>query len=86
MVIGLARSGRTVPTGYYDNVVEYVKAKADANERLHRAKVTDNARVILALTAIGKDVIRMVPPLIITEEDVDKAVAIIADTIDSLSK
>ena len=56
MVIGLARSGRTVPTGYYDNVVEYVKAKADANERLHRAKVTDNARVILALTAIGKDV------------------------------
>ena len=56
MVIGLARSGRTVPAGYYDNVVEYVKAKADANERLHRAKVTDNARVILALTAIGKDV------------------------------
>ena len=33
-----------------------MKAKADANERLHRAKVTDNARVILALTAIGKDV------------------------------
>ena len=56
MVIGLARSGRSVPAGYYDNVVEYVKAKADANERLHPAKVTDNARVILALTAIGKDV------------------------------
>ena len=56
MTIGLARSGRPVPAGYYDNVVEYVKAKADANERLHRAKVTDNARVILALTAIGKDV------------------------------
>ena len=56
MVIGLARSGRAVPAGYYDNVVEYVKAMADANERLHRAKVTDNARVILALTAIGKDV------------------------------
>ena len=56
MVIGLARSGRPVPAGYYDNVVEYVKAKADANERLHPAKVTDNARVILALTAIGKDV------------------------------
>lgn len=56
MVIGLARSGRTVPAGYYDNVVEYVKAKADANERLHPAKVTDNARVILALTSIGKDV------------------------------
>ena len=56
MVIGLARSGRTVPAGYYDNVVEYVKANADKNERLHRAKVTDNARVILALTSIGKDV------------------------------
>ena len=56
MVIGLARSGRPVPAGYYDNVVDYVKAKADANERLHPAKVTDNARVILALTAIGKDV------------------------------
>lgn len=56
MVIGLARSGRPVPAGYYDNVVDYVKAKADANERLHWAKVTDNARVILALTAIGKDV------------------------------
>ena len=56
MVIGLARSGRTVSAGYYDNVVEYVKANADANERLHRAKVTDNARIILALTSIGKDV------------------------------
>ena len=56
MTIGLARSGRTVPAGYYDNVVNYVKEKADANERLHQAKVTDNARVILALTAIGKDV------------------------------
>ena len=56
MVIGLARSGRTVPAGYYDNVVNYVKEHADKNERLHRAKVTDNAQVILALTAIGKDV------------------------------
>lgn len=56
MVIGLARSGRTVPAGYYGNVVNYVKEHADKNERLHRAKVTDNARVILALTAIGKDV------------------------------
>ena len=56
MSLGLARSGRTVPTGYYEAVVEYVKANADENERLHRAKVTDNARIILALTAIGKDV------------------------------
>ena len=56
MVIGLARSGRTVPAGYYDNVVKFVRENADKNERLDRNKVTDNARVILALTAIGKDV------------------------------
>ena len=30
-------SGRTVPAGYYDNVVKYVKEKADKNERLDRA-------------------------------------------------
>ena len=56
MALGLARSGRTVPDGYYEAVVEYVKAHADANERLHRSKSTDNSRLILALTAIGKDV------------------------------
>ena len=56
MALGLARSGRTVPDGYYDAVVEYVQAHADANERLHRSKSTDNSRLILALTAIGKDV------------------------------
>ena len=33
-----------------------VQEHADANERLARSKVTDNARIILALTAIGKDV------------------------------
>ena len=56
MVIGLARSGRPVPAGYYDNVVKFVRENVDKNERLDRNKVTDNARVILALTAIGKDV------------------------------
>ena len=56
LVIDLARSGRTVPAGYYDNVLAYVKANADANERLDRSRSTDNSRVILALTAIGKDV------------------------------
>ena len=56
MVIDLARSGRTVPDGYYEKVVEYVQKHADENERLHRAKATDNSRIILALTAIGKDV------------------------------
>ena len=56
MTIGLARSGRPVPAGYYDNVVKFVRENADKNERLDRNKVTENARVILALTAIGKDV------------------------------
>ena len=56
MAIGLARSGRTVPAGYYDNVVKFVQENADKNERLDRSKVTENARIILALTAIGKDV------------------------------
>ena len=56
MVIGLARSGRTVPDGYYENVVKYVQENCDADERLDENRATDNARVILALTAIGKDV------------------------------
>ena len=55
MALGLARSGRTVPSGYYDNVVKYVKENIDSNGRLDRTKTTENARVILALTAIGKD-------------------------------
>ena len=56
MVIGLARSGRTVPSGYYDHVVHYVRENIDDNERLHSAKSSDNSRLILALTAIGRDV------------------------------
>lgn len=56
MVIGLARSGREVPAGYYDNVLGYVQEHMDENGRLHSAKSTENARVILALTALGKDV------------------------------
>ena len=55
LALGLARSGRSVPAGYYDNVVQYVKANVNGNERLHNSKSTDNSRVILALTAIGKD-------------------------------
>ena len=56
MVIGLARSGRTVADGYYDAAAAYISEKIDENGRLHRAKSTDNSRMILALTAIGKDV------------------------------
>lgn len=56
MVIGLARSGRPVPTGYYDHVLNYVRENINNEERLHSAKSSDNSRMILALTAIGKDV------------------------------
>lgn len=43
MVIGLARSGRTVPDGYYENVVKYVQENCDADERLDENRATDNA-------------------------------------------
>lgn len=56
MVIGLARSGREVPEEYYDNVVAYVQENIDSKERLHANKSTENSRLILALTTIGKDV------------------------------
>jgi len=59
MVIGLARSGRAVPgvEDYYQKAVEYVQQSIDPNTgRLHKAKSTDNSRMILALTALGRDV------------------------------
>ena len=59
MVIGLARSGRTVPgeDTYYQGAVQYVQQTIDKQTgRLHKAKSTDNSRMILALTALGKDV------------------------------
>ena len=57
LTIGLARSGRTVPAGYYDNAVAYVKKNINAEtNRLDKNKSTDNTRLILALTAISKDV------------------------------
>ena len=51
-VIGLARGGYSVPSGYYNNVVSYVKS---VDGVLHNRKYTEYSRVILALTAIGKD-------------------------------
>ena len=39
----------------------------------------------LLVTAIGNHIIRMVPPLIITEEDCDKACAIIEESVKALS-
>ena len=51
-VLGLARGGYTVPSGYYNNVVSCVK---ECKGELHSRKYTEYSRVILALTAIGKD-------------------------------
>ena len=39
----------------------------------------------LLITAIGDHVIRMVPPLIITEEDCDKAYDIIRESVEALA-
>lgn len=55
-VIGLARSGYAVPKDYFDNyyvnVEKYVKS---CNGVLHERKYTEYSRVILALSAIGRD-------------------------------
>lgn len=40
----------------------------------------------LLVTAIGSSIIRMVPPLILTKEDCDKAVEILRDSIEALEK
>ena len=56
MVIGLTRSEKAVSDEYYTAVVEYVKENINDNEQLHRAKSTDNSRIILALTSLGYDV------------------------------
>jgi len=56
MVIGLTRSGNECPEGYYENVVTYVEEHINEKEQLHKAKGTDNSRVIIGLTAAGYDV------------------------------
>lgn len=40
----------------------------------------------LLITAIGSSVIRMVPPLIVTEDDCDKAFAIIKESVEAVAK
>ena len=57
-VIGMIRSGLTVPglEDYYQKVLSYIRQSIDPETmRLHSAKSTENSRMILALTAIGKD-------------------------------
>ena len=51
-VIGLARGGFAVPASYCTNVENTVRACGGV---LHERKYTEYSRVILALTAIGKD-------------------------------
>ena len=55
-VIGLARSGITVPSDYFDtyysNVEEFVRLKDGV---LHSKKYTEYSRVVIALSAIGKN-------------------------------
>ena len=56
VIFALARGGYEVPVGYYDtyynNVVDYVQS---VNGKLHTHKYTEYSRLIIALTAIGKD-------------------------------
>lgn len=58
-IIGLARSAASMPTNYYssyyDRVVAYVEDKINDAGQLHTVRSTENARVALAVTAIGKD-------------------------------
>ena len=56
MVLCLTRSGRDCPDGYYENVVAFVNENINEKGQLHRAKSTENSRVILALTSAGYDV------------------------------
>ena len=62
-VFGLARGGYYAKdnayfTDYYDRIVETVNttaAKVNLSGALHKSKSTDNSRLIVALSAIGKD-------------------------------
>ena len=58
MAIGLIRSGRKLAdaNAYYEAVVNFVAENINENGQLHHAKSTETSRIILALTAMGKDV------------------------------
>lgn len=55
-VLGLSRAGKTIPDLYYSNVLTYVAENIDEDNRLDANKASENARLILALTAMGMDV------------------------------
>lgn len=55
-VTGLARSGSAVPDGYFDGYYKAVeKYVTEHGGVLHQKKYTEYSRVVIALTAIGKD-------------------------------
>lgn len=56
-ILGLARSGVAIPKDYYDNYYARVEQKLkECDGKLHKAKYTEYSRLILALTAMNKDV------------------------------
>ncbi len=57
-ILGLARNDAKADfyDAYYENVVQYVKANINDEGKLNSKMSTDNSRVILALSALGKDV------------------------------
>ena len=55
-ILGLARSGIKLPDEYYENYYSNVEEYAKERQgNLHDKKYTEYSRVIVALTAIGKD-------------------------------
>lgn len=56
MILGLARSGLEIPDEYYETYFQNASAyTAGVGGELHAKKYTEYSRVILAMTAIGKD-------------------------------
>ncbi|WP_213413402.1 DUF4430 domain-containing protein [Xylanibacillus composti] len=56
-VLGLARSGEPIPSEYYERYYSNVELTlTEKSGQLHRVKYTEYDRVILALTALGKDI------------------------------
>lgn len=55
-ILGLARSGRKVSDDYYKAIEKYVSENIDENGRLDEKRTTDNAKLVLVLSALDKDV------------------------------
>ncbi len=55
-ILGLARSSRKVSDDYYKAIEKYVSENIDENGRLDEKRATDNAKLVLVLSALGRDV------------------------------